>query len=199
MACEARWNCSVPCSSVMITIHWGFAWLAPLIFIVSMTKIKVQKGYINDNVELCPNIKATIWAMSSITLSPKAQKKNGRLGLSIDFLTQALLTTPHDVSWTHHSYINQLVQGFEISCPNQKVWEIVISVYVELWLWSQTLYLTELTSVISYSGLEMIWDIFLKMGNIMSFLLWMEENLFPEFILFKMTWANTAHYDSKSK
>lgn len=66
---------------------WRFAQFAPLIFFVSMTKIKVQEGCINDNLELSPNTEATIWATSSITLSPKARKEKGKLCLSIAFLT----------------------------------------------------------------------------------------------------------------
>lgn len=73
---------------------WGFAWLASLIFFVSMTKIKVREGYINDNLELCPNTEATLWATCSITFSPKARKEKAKLCLSIAFLTRPLPTTP---------------------------------------------------------------------------------------------------------
>ena len=40
-----------------------------------------------------------------------------------------------------HCHINQLVQGFEISWPNHRTWERLISVYMKLWLWLQTWYL----------------------------------------------------------
>lgn len=93
----------------------GLARLAPLIFFVSMTKIKGQEGYMNDNLELCPNTEATIWATSSITLSPKARKEKGQLCLSTASLAQPLPATPLLCFLNHHSHINQLVQGFEIS------------------------------------------------------------------------------------
>lgn len=75
---------------------------------------------------------------------------------------------PCFVSWTHHSRINQLVQGFEISWPNHRTWEILITVYMKLWLWLQTLYLPALTSVILYSGFEMALDFLLKSGDEVS-------------------------------
>lgn len=93
----------------------GLACLAPLIFFVSMIKIKVQEVYMNDNLELCPNTEATIWETSSITLSPKARKEKGQLCLSTASLAQPLPATPLLCFLNHRSHINQLVQGFEIS------------------------------------------------------------------------------------
>lgn len=94
MACEASWTSSAPCSSVTITTGWEFALLAPFTSFVSITKIKVQEGYINDNLELCPNTEAAIWAASSRTLSPQARKGKGKLCLSIASLAQPLPASP---------------------------------------------------------------------------------------------------------
>lgn len=156
-----------PVSSATTIMHGEPARLAPLIFLVSMTKIKVQDGCINDNLELGPNTEAAIRATSPITLSPKARKEKGKLCLSIALLTQPPPTTPHPcfVSWTHQSRINQLVQGFEISWPNHRIWDILISVYMKLWPWLRRLYLAELTSVLQYSGIEMVLAVLLKSGG----------------------------------
>lgn len=163
---------------------WGqldreFALLAPVTSFVSIIKIKVQEGYINDNLELCPNTEAAIWAASSNTLSPKARKEKGKLCLSIAFLAQPLSMspTPCFVSWTHHSCINQLVQGFEISWPNHRIWEILISVYMKLWLWLQTLYLADLTFFTVYSWFDMVLAILLMSGNELSLLVFMSKNI----------------------
>ena len=72
----------------------GFVWLDPLIFFVSITEIKVQAGFINDNLELCPNTEATIWAMSSIMLSPKAGKEKGKFRLSTAFIIAEPFPSP---------------------------------------------------------------------------------------------------------
>lgn len=83
-----------PVSSATTIMRWGPARLAPLIFLVSMTKIKVQDGCINDNLELGPNTEAAIRAMSPITLSPKARKEKGKLCLSTAFLARPLPNNP---------------------------------------------------------------------------------------------------------
>lgn len=109
-------------SRLPCTLRLGFARLAPLIFFVSMTKIKVQEEYINDNLELCPNIEATIWATSSIILSLKAWKEKGKLRLSIAFLTQPfpipLLTVFPEpiivvlINWFRDLRFPDLITGF---------------------------------------------------------------------------------------
>lgn len=159
--------------------HWEFALLAPFTSFVSIIKIKVQEGYINDNLELCPNTEAAIWAASSNALSPKARKEKGKLCLSIAFLAQPLSTspTPCFVSWTHQSCINQLVQGFEISWPNHRIWEILISVYMKLWLWLQTLYLADLTFFTVYAGFDMVLAILLMSGNELSLLVFISRKI----------------------
>jgi len=83
-----------PVSSATTIMRREPARLAPLIFLVSMTKIKVQDGCLSDNLELGPNSEAAIRATSPITLSPKARKEKGKLRLSIALLTQPLPTTP---------------------------------------------------------------------------------------------------------
>lgn len=163
-----------------------FVWLVPLIFFVSITEIKVQAGFINDNLELCPNTEATIWAMSSIMLSPKAGKEKGKFRLSTAFI---MLNHSHPPP--PHCHISQLVQGFEISWPNHRTWERLISVYMKLWLWLQTWYLPELTSVILYtfriwggsgfSGSKDEWSLFVLASR---------DNLLPECILFKTILTN---------
>lgn len=59
-----------------------------------LCQIKVQEGYINDNLELCPDTEAAIWVTSSITLSPKARKEKGKLCLSTTSVAQPHPTTP---------------------------------------------------------------------------------------------------------
>lgn len=155
LACKARWNCSTLCSSVTVARRWG-----GLLLSFSLWAWLRSKGgrYLHDNLELCSNTEAAIGAASSITLSLQARKERGKLGLSAAaFLAQRYPAAASCyVSWTHQSCINQWVQGFEISWPNHRIWEVLICVYMKLWLWLQTLYLPELTSVVPHSGLEMV-------------------------------------------
>lgn len=178
-------------SRLPCTLRLGFARLAPLIFFVSMTKIKVQEEYINDNLELCPNRGYYLGNVFHHTFF-KGMEGKGQITFKYSLSHTAISnSSPHCVSWTHHSCINQLVQGFEISWPNHRILEILISVYMKLWLWLQTLYLVELTSVIPYSGFEVILAIFLKSGYKLSLLvLWAKDNLLLECILLKAIFTN---------
>lgn len=141
---------------------------------------------------------------SSITLSPQAWKEKGKLCLSIAFLPshfQPPIPTPTalTVSWTHGSCINQLVQGFEISWHNHRIGEILISVYMKLWLWLQTLYLAELASFIPHSEFEMVLAIFLKNGSEWSLhVCRAEDNLLAECILFKIILTKSVQNGNNS-